>query len=139
MFNFGAKTVMAASADGSKQSKVAVTGAGGRTGSLVFKKLLANPKYQPIGVVRSEASKESLKKNLGASDEQIVVGDILGSNGVAILDKALAGADALVIATSAVPKIKPLSLIPVIFAKITGKEGVRPKFTFKASFDVCML
>jgi len=31
----------------------------------------------------------------------------------------------------AVPKLKPFSLIPVILAKITGKEGVRPKFTFK--------
>jgi hypothetical protein len=36
-----------------------------------------------------------------------------------------------VIATSAVPKIKPLSLIPVMLAKITKKEGVRPQFTFK--------
>lgn len=37
-----------------------------------------------------------------------------------------------VIATSAVPKIKPLSLIPVLLAKLTGKQGVRPQFTFKA-------
>lgn len=36
-----------------------------------------------------------------------------------------------VIATSAVPKIKPLSLIPVMLAKVTGKQGVSPQFTFK--------
>lgn len=36
-----------------------------------------------------------------------------------------------VIATSAVPKIKPLSLIPVMLAKLFKKEGVRPQFTFK--------
>ena len=36
-----------------------------------------------------------------------------------------------VIATSAVPKIKPLSLIPVLLAKVTGKQGVRPQFSFK--------
>lgn len=114
-----------------KQSKVVVTGAGGRTGSLVFKKVLAHPQYEPVGVVRSESSKNALVKSTGATDEQIVVGDILGSDGAAVLDKAMAGADSLVIATSAVPKIKPLSLIPVILAKITGKEGVRPKFTFK--------
>jgi len=121
------KTTMAV--DG--KQKVVITGAGGRTGSLVFKKCLASPSYDPIGVVRSEASKSALIKNTGAIDSQIVVGDILGSNGGAVLDKAMAGADSLVIATSAVPKIKPLSLIPVILAKITGKEGVRPKFTFK--------
>jgi nucleoside-diphosphate-sugar epimerase len=131
MFQFGAgKRPVVASADGSKK-KVVITGAGGRTGSLCFKKLLANPKYEVVGLVRSDSSKEALKKNLGASDEQIVVGDILGSDGASVLDQAMRGADRLVVATSAVPKIKPLSLIPVILAKITGKEGVRPKFTFK--------
>ncbi len=121
------KTTMAV--DG--KQKVVIKGAGGRTGSLVFKKVLANPTYDPVGVVRSEASKSTLVKDTGVADSQIIVGDILGSNGAAVLDKAMAGADSLVIATSAVPKIKPLSLIPVILAKITGKEGVRPKFTFK--------
>lgn len=29
------------------------------------------------------------------------------------------------------PKIKPLSLIPVLLAKLFKKEGVRPQFTFK--------
>lgn len=119
---------ISASADQSKQ-KVAVTGAGGRTGSLVFQKLVSSSKYAPVGVVRSEKSKDGLLKKSGAAPEQVIVGDIMESP--AVLDRAMAGADALVIATSAVPKIKPLSLIPVILAKITGKEGVRPQFTFK--------
>jgi len=43
----------------------------------------------------------------------------------------MTNADKLVICTSAVPEIIKLSLIPVIFAKIFRREGVRPKFTFK--------
>jgi len=90
---------IAASAE--SKAKVCVTGAGGRTGSLVFKKLTNSTQYSPIGVVRSDASKAALMKKTGATDpDQIIVGDILGSNGAAVLDKAMAGADALVIATS---------------------------------------
>ncbi|PSC75759.1 NAD(P)-binding [Micractinium conductrix] len=59
------------------------------------------------------------------------MGDLL-KGGDKLLQKAMAGANALVIATSAVPKIKPLSLIPVMLAKVTGKQGVSPQFTFKA-------
>lgn len=36
-----------------------------------------------------------------------------------------------VIATSAVPQLKKLSLVPVLLAKLFRKEGVRPQFTFK--------
>jgi FlaA1/EpsC-like NDP-sugar epimerase len=35
-------------------TKVLVTGAGGKTGSLVFKKLLQRPEYEPVGLVRTE-------------------------------------------------------------------------------------
>ena len=73
-------------------------------------------------------------RQLGASGEQIVVGDLLERGEV--LDQAMEGADALVIATSAVPQIKPLSLIPVLLAKLPflGGDGPppRPQFTFKA-------
>eukprot|EP00887_Chlorella_sp_A99_P000270 scaffold13.g270.t1 len=109
---------------------VVVTGAGGRTGSLIFKQLLAQPaQFAPHGVVRSDKSAEALR-GAGVSDAQLVVGDLL-HEGEAVLARAMAGADALVIATSAVPKIQPLSLIPVLLAKLTGKQGVRPEFTFK--------
>ena len=57
-------------------------------------------------------------KDWGASDGDIFVGDIVTS-GSGLLEKAVVGADALVIATSAVPQIKPLSLI-----KVGGSAGV---------------
>lgn len=61
-------------------------------------------------------------KELGASGEQIFIGDILDPTGSDLLDKAVAGCDALIIATSAVPKIQPLSLIKV---RITSQVSVR--------------
>jgi hypothetical protein len=118
------------SSGNSDKMKVVVTGAGGRTGQLVMKKLLSKGDVQAVGVVRSEASASKLKE-YGASDDQIVIGDILADNGKEMLSSAMEGSHRLVICTSAVPKIKPFSLIPVILAKIFRKEGVRPKFTFK--------
>lgn len=121
--------IVMASAD---KMKVCVTGAGGRSGKLVMKKLLERQdKFSPVGVVRSDNSAKELR-GYGATDDQIFVGDLLGDQGKANLQKALKGCDALVIATSAVPKIKPLSILKVLFAKITRQEGVRPEFTFKA-------
>lgn len=112
--------------------QVVVTGAGGRTGALVMKKLLErSDDYEAVGIVRSDKSAKQLRE-WGAGDEQIFIGDILAEGGEAVLAEALKGADKLVVCTSAVPKIKPLSLVPVILAKIFKKEGVRPKFTFKA-------
>lgn len=122
--------VIAMSSSTNEKKNVIITGAGGRTGQLVMKKLLQQPQYNPVGVVRSEQSAAKLK-GYGASDEQILMCDILGQDGEATLDKAMENADKLVICTSAVPEIVKLSLIPVIFAKIFGREGVRPKFTFK--------
>lgn len=111
--------------------QVVVTGAGGRTGSLVMKKLLDRAgEFAARGVVRNEKSAQQLR-GWGAADDQIIMGDILQDGSSVVLKRAMQGADALVIATSAVPKIKPLSLIPVMLAKITKKEGVRPQFTFK--------
>lgn len=112
-------------------SQVVVTGAGGRTGGLVMKKLLERTdEFSPVGVVRSDASAKQLRE-WGATDDQIFVGDIVREGGEKVLAEALEGADRLVVCTSAVPKIKPLSLVPVILAKIFKREGVRPKFTFK--------
>ena len=47
----------------------------------------------------------------GVPAEKLYVGDIV--KGTEELKRSLAGADALVIATSAVPQIKPLSLLTV--------------------------
>lgn len=115
-------------------TQVVVTGAGGRTGKLVVKKLLAQPdSFTPIATVRSKSSQKLTGE--GLPESALVEFDLAAAAAAgsvpAGLASALQGADALVIATSGVPQIKPLSLIPVIWAKITGKEGVRPEFTWK--------
>jgi hypothetical protein len=116
-------------------AQVVVTGAGGRTGKLVVKKLLAQPdKFMPIATVRSKSSAGKLTSE-GLPESALVEFDLAAAAAAgtapAALTAALQDADALVIATSGVPQIKPLSLIPVIWAKITGKEGVRPEFSWK--------
>lgn len=97
-----------------------------------MKKLLErSDEFEAVGVLRSEKSARQLRE-WGAFDANIFLGDILNDNGEAVLAEALKGADRLIVCTSAVPKIKPFSLVPVILAKIFKKEGVRPQFTFKA-------
>lgn len=112
-----------------------MTGAGGRTGKLVIKKLLAEPEYfSPVATVRSKSSAGKVTSE-GLPESALVEFDLAAAAAAgtapASLTAALQGADALVIATSGVPQIKPLSLIPVMWAKLTGKEGVRPEFTWK--------
>jgi uncharacterized protein YbjT (DUF2867 family) len=116
-------------------AQVVVTGAGGRTGKLVVKKLLEqHSTYSVVATVRSKSSAGKLTSE-GLPESNLVEFDLAAAAAAgaapAGLTAALQGADALVIATSGVPQIKPLSLIPVIWAKITGKEGVRPEFTWK--------
>jgi len=111
-------------ASASAPMKVAVTGAGGRTGGLVFKKLLSAEGLTPVGVVRSGKSANNLKKKTGASDDQIALGNALDKDSV---KSALEGCDAMVIATSAVPKIKPLSILKVLIFKLLQKAA-RPEF-----------
>lgn len=81
-------------------SVVLVTGAGGRTGSLVYKKLKErSEQYVARGLVRTEESKEKIG---GAED--VFVGDIRESESIV---PAIQGIDSLIILTSAVPKMKP--------------------------------
>ena len=93
--------------------RVLVTGATGRTGSLVLKKLRDEPdKFEAIGLARSPSKIEELF----GSTEGFVIGDITDKSS---LDPAISGCDALVILTSAVPKmVTPPS------------EGQRPEFEF---------
>lgn len=122
-------TAVVAQAGGNKLRSV-VTGAGGRTGGLVFKKLLEkSEEYEAVGAFRTEKSAKKAKDQYRAPENSLFVGDILKDD--TILAEALKDAHYLIICTSAVPKIKPFSIIPVILAKIFKKEGVRPKFTFK--------
>jgi dihydrodipicolinate reductase len=119
---------------------VVVSGAGGRTGQLVVKKLLEQKdNFSVVATVRSKGSAGKLT-SAGLPESNLVEFDLAAaaaaagstSNAAAAgLAAALQGADALVIATSGVPQIKYLSLIPVMLAKIMGKEGVRPEFSWK--------
>lgn len=116
-------------------TKVLVTGAGGKTGGLVFKNLLEKEGFEAVGMVRGEKSANKLKKVIGGSisgNGKIVFGDI---SDPASLETAMQGCDALVIATSAVPKILPLSIAKVLFAKAFGKllnlPPGRPEFKWE--------
>lgn len=111
--------------------KVIVTGAGGRTGSLVFKKLLSSPDYEPLAVVRTPKSLKQLLKKTDATAANVIVADVTDT---AALESCFAGSDAVILCTSAVPKIRILSLIKVLFAKLVRKSA-RPTFTFAPNGD----
>ena len=106
-------------------TKVVVTGAAGRTGSFVFQKLLSRKDIQPIGLVRTKKSASKLL-NLGAQQENIVECDISNEKELEALFK---GVEKVVLCTSAVPKIKILSLIKTIVFKLFGQQS-RPEFYF---------
>ncbi|KAF3784741.1 Uncharacterized protein EJ110_NYTH29589 [Nymphaea thermarum] len=94
---------------------VLVTGAGGRTGQLVYKKLKERTdQFVARGLVRTEESKEKI----GGADD-VFVGDIRDSSSIV---PAIEGIDALIILTSAVPKMKP---------GFDPTKGGRPEFYFE--------
>ncbi|KAF8069509.1 hypothetical protein HT031_001625 [Scenedesmus sp. PABB004] len=137
------RRALAVRCDAAAKKKVVVTGAGGRTGGLVVQKLLeARERFDVVATVRSRASSGAKLTAAGLPESALVEFDVAaaaaGAGAAAdnpaasAFAAALAGADALVICTSGVPQIKYLSLIPVMLAKLTGKEGVRPQFTWKA-------
>jgi len=112
--------------------RVLVTGAGGRTGSLVFSKLNADySSLDAVGLVRSKKAVKAMKK-AGARPEQIVRGDTTDFDS---LTSAMAGCQSVVLCTSAVPKIKPWSIAKLLFKKqiLRSKEPGRPKFRFAPS------
>ena len=81
--------------------KVLVTGAGGKTGRLVFEKLLHRPTdFTAVGVVRTAVSKETLT-TAGMPAIQIIVADICDATA---MDEVLCqGMDAVIVCTSATP------------------------------------
>lgn len=91
---------------------VLVTGAGGRTGRIVFEKLKAG-EFVARGLVRTAESKAAL-----GNDDGLFVGDITSPETLA---PAFAGIDGLIILTSAVPKPKP---------GFDPASGGRPEFYF---------
>ncbi|KAJ8600256.1 hypothetical protein CTAYLR_002007 [Chrysophaeum taylorii] len=109
--------------------RVLVTGAGGRTGSLVFENLKKeSARFEPLGLARSKKAKRVLAKK-GASDNEIVSGDVSDREG---LVKAMRGCEAVVLCTSAVPAIKPWSIVKVLFKKqiLRRADAGRPEFKF---------
>lgn len=96
-------------------STVLVTGAGGRTGQIVYRKLKERTgQYVARGLVRTEESKEKI----GGADD-VFVGDIRVADSIV---PAVEGIDALIILTSAVPKMKP---------GFDPSKGERPEFYFE--------
>ena len=81
--------------------RVLVTGAGGRTGSLVFQQLSTDSSVEARGLVRSKKALKKLRK-IGASDEQIVRGDATSPESLAA---AMAGCGTVILCTSAVPQV----------------------------------
>lgn len=121
-----ARRVVAARASAMKSDAkltVVVTGAGGKTGGLVVDQLAAaGDAYEVRPVARGP------KKGAPLPVTQI---DVTAADAADKLASVLAGADALVIATSAVPKIQKRSLVKMMLAKLVKKQGVRPTFTWK--------
>jgi uncharacterized protein YbjT (DUF2867 family) len=94
--------------------RVLVTGATGRTGSLVVQKLQQRPKdFEVVALARSEAK----AKELFDTTDGFFFGDI---NQSSTLNAAFSGVQCLVIVTSAVPQIKA-----------TSQPGERPEFGFE--------
>lgn len=94
---------------------VLVTGAGGRTGQIVYRKLKEKlDKFVARGLVRTEES----KAKIGGADD-VYVGDIRDAGSIS---PAIQGIDALIILTSAVPKMKP---------GFDPSQGGRPEFYYE--------
>ncbi|KAL5549885.1 hypothetical protein UlMin_000061 [Ulmus minor] len=102
-------------ADSAAPQTVLVTGAGGRTGQIVYKKLKERSgQYVARGLVRTDESKEKI----GGADD-VYIGDIRDAGSIV---PAIQGIDALIILTSAVPKMKP---------GFDPTKGGRPEFYFE--------
>ena len=148
----GATTIVSATANSNmelKNKKVLVTGAAGKTGSLVFQKLLESNHegLHPYGLVRTMNSSKKLiskllKENSNIFDkysdgdkkkgqENVIVGDVTNFSNSEIQNK-MEGIDAVILCTSATPKINYFSLAKILFNKVIlrKKEPGRPTFTF---------
>lgn len=103
--------------------KVCVTGAGGGTGQIIFRKLLAmRPTFTPLGIVHSEESRERLLEFIGFNRIYIEPAEVQTADitDAASIQSKLAGCEAVVIVTSATPKL----------TGETDPESGRPLFGF---------
>jgi len=108
-------------------TRVVVTGGAGKTGKLVFKKLLERTEYEPLAVVRTEDSRRKLVKETGCKESNVAVAD---TTDMGSLTTVMTGQDKLILCTSAVPKLNKLSIVKTLLLKLIGKKG-GPKFSFR--------
>lgn len=114
----GFRGVCFAMADANKRT-VLVTGAAGRTGQIVYKKLKErSEQFNGRGLVRMPESKQKI------GEEDVFVGDIRDADSIA---PAIQGVDALIILTSAVPKMKPGSNPAKERPEFYFEEGAYPE------------
>eukprot|EP00191_Tetraselmis_sp_GSL018_P010992 CAMPEP_0177600220 /NCGR_PEP_ID=MMETSP0419_2-20121207/13486_1 /TAXON_ID=582737 /ORGANISM="Tetraselmis sp., Strain GSL018" /LENGTH=311 /DNA_ID=CAMNT_0019093157 /DNA_START=333 /DNA_END=1268 /DNA_ORIENTATION=+ len=131
MYNFRRNYSLSASSAPDERSpmKVLITGSGGKTGCLVLKKLLEKgDAFSVRGLVRTEQSAGKLANETSLSKDSIFVADV--TQGPEALAEAMSGCEAVVLCTSAVPKLILWSLFPVLWSRLTGKGGVRPRFRY---------
>lgn len=113
--------------------RVLVTGAGGQTGSIVLRKLLERGTsiFTARAMVRSEESGKKLRETMGdlSQNLEVVLGDVSKSN---TIPAAFQGVDALIVVTSAMPRLLKSSLVGVILSKIftLGFSSRKPSFYF---------
>jgi hypothetical protein len=110
----------------------------GRTGRLVFGKLIQHDKFDPIALVRSEGSGRRLIKDSDCGLERVVVCDVvedLAANGPPL--EGLDGTDVMIICTSAVPVLSKKSLfksmVKAPFNVLRGKKAIDFR-TFRFKF-----
>ena len=130
---FAIVTLLPASAQvAALASKVIVTGASGRTGRLVFSQLSTNPKFEAVGCVRSESSAKRLMKEVpNCRLEQLAIVDVTNMDPASEQPKLLEGADAMIICTSAVPKISKSSVIRQMLKIPLNVIRKRPAINFR--------
>eukprot|EP01083_Nonionella_stella_P049016 130753_1 len=112
------------------QRKVIVTGAAGRTGKLVFSSLLKQESFYPMGLVKSEKSaKKIIKDNAECGLENVWICDVteLDSDNESSLPNGIRDSDAMIICTSAVPKLRKRHLAKALLkAPINMLAGKKP-------------
>jgi hypothetical protein len=112
--------------------KVLVTGAAGKTGRLVLEQLLQDPRYEAKGLVRTEKSAHGLVKgDVHCPLENIIISDITSPTFQEDLPSCLNGTAALIICTSAVPRISQKSLLRAILQAPFNLVRRRKAFDFR--------
>lgn len=108
--------------------RVVVSGAGGKTGSLVYNKLVDTKQFEVVGLVRNLHTSRKLSEH----------GTVLevDTTDATKVESAFQGADLAVLCTSAVPKINRWSLVKVIVLRLFGRK-VLPEFYFARNGDPC--